>query len=447
MSNYHYPFYIEPSTGFLYSDGQGIFVGCSISWSHNRKRVSEYKVQYKMDNDNWTLLTTGTPSITLRNLRAGTLSVQVQAYNYLNKGSTIVSGNFAIAGKTAAPEDVQGLMMIPSTSSMARLFWDQCADLDVIVGGWVRVRHSPSTSNVTWATSTSIHADLPGSAKEAYCDLKGGTYLCKFIDSGGRESINASLVEFTKPDLDNLKTVNTQTEHPSFPGTKTQLAVDSGTNELRMAADGGTSGGNATFHTSGTYLFNNNPIDLGGIYSVRLQSTIKVRGYFPYNPFVDTFTNWDSLPSVDGDTPTGCDVKLYVRTTQVASPGTNDWTSWRLFHNAEFSARKYELKAECLTGGGLEQIAIQQLEVETMTPITSINGTGTSLTNGDLTVSLSTSFLAAPSIGISFSATQTGDFYTLSGTSTTSFSISIYNAGGTRQARAFQWTATGYGKA
>ena len=436
----------DPSTGFLYSDGQGIFVGCSISWSHNRKRVSEYRVQYKMDNDNWALLVTGTPSITLRNLRAGTLHVQVQAYNYLNRGSTIVSGTFAIAGKTAAPEDVQGLMMIPSTSSMARLFWNQCADLDVIVGGWVRVRHSPSTINVTWATATSIHADLPGSAKEAYCDLKGGTYLAKFIDSGGRESVNASLVEFTKPNLDNMQTVNTQTEHPSFPGTKTNLAVDSGTNELRMAADGGTSGGNATFHTSGTYLFQNNPIDLGGIHSVRLNSTVKVRGYFPYNAFVDTFADWDALTSVDGNTPTNCDVKLYIRTTQVASPGSSDWTTWRLFHNAEFSARKYELKAECSTGGSLEQIAIQELKVETLAPITTINGTGTTSTTGDLTISLSTAFLAAPSIGISFSASATGDFYTIPTTNATSFTISIYNASGTRQARAFQWTATGYGK-
>jgi len=432
---------------FLYSDGQGVFVGIDLSWKSPRTRVSEFRVQYKIDQDNWQLVTTASPSVTLRNMRAGVLYAQISTYNYLGKGSTIVAFSQSIAGKTAAPENVQDLMMIPSTSGLARLFWNQCADLDVIVGGWARVRWSPDTTNVTWATSTSIHADLPGSAKEAYVDLKAGTYLMKFIDSGGRESVSPSLVEFTKPDLDQLEAVNTQTEHPSFPGTKTDLTWDSGTSELRMALDGGTEGGNATFETSGTYLFNNNPIDLGGIYSVRLHSTIKVRGYFPYNPFVDTFSAWDDLTSVDGDTPQNCDVKLYVRTTQVASPGSNDWTTWRLFHNAELSARKYELKAECSTGGGLEQIAIQQLKVETLAAVRSEHNTGTSSSSGDLSVTFNNAFLGAPSIGISFSATATGDYYTLSSTSITGFNISIYNASGTRQARAFQWTATGYGKA
>ncbi len=431
---------------FLYQDGQGIFVGVVISWKHDRKRVTEYSVQYKIDNDNWTGISTGSPSVTIRNMRQGQLYIQIQALNYLGKGSTIVSYSQSLAGKTAAPEDVQGLMMIPSTSSMARLFWNECADLDVIVGGWVRVRHSPETSNVTWANATSIHADLPGSAKEAYCDLKGGTYLAKFIDSGGRESLGAALVEFTKPDLENLVTVNTQTENPSFPGTKTQLAVDSGTNELRMAPDGGTEGGNATFHTSGTYLFQNNPIDLGGVYSVRLNSTVKVRGYYPYNVFIDTFANWDDVASVDGNTPQSCDVKLYIRTTQLANPGSGDWTSWRLFHNAEFSARKYELKAECVTGHKLEQIAIQTLKVEALAAIRTINASGTTLTTGDLAITFSNVFLATPSVGIIFSASASGEYYKITGDTANGFSVSIYNSSDQRVARAFHWTATGYGK-
>ena len=431
---------------FLYSQGQGVFVGAHLSWDSNRARVTEYRVQYRIDDDNWTTVNTTAPSITIRQLRAGTIYVQVQAYNYLNRGSTIVTLNQSLAGKTAAPENVQGLMMIPSTSSLARLFWTQCADLDVIVGGWVRLRHSPDTSNVTWATSTSIHADLPGSAKEAYCDLKGGTYLAKFVDSGGRESVAPTLVEFTKPDLDDVQTVNTQTEHGTFPGTKTQLAVDSGTSELRMAADGGTEGGNATFHTTGTYLFQNNPIDLGDVYNVRLNSTLKVRSYFPYNPFVDTFTNWDNLASVDGSTPAAADVKLYLMTTQVASPSSSDWTSWRLFHNAEFSARKYELKAECETGGSLEQIAIQQLKVETLALSRTTSGSGTTSTSGDVTITFPNKFLGAPAVGITFSTSQSGDYYTIASTTTTAFTISIYNASAQRQARSFRWTATGYGK-
>ena len=143
----------------------------------------------------------------------------------------------------------------------------------MVVGGLVRLKHSPDLTGVSWANAVSIHSDLTGTAKEAYADLKQGTYLAKFVDSGGRTSVNAAYVEFTKPDLGNLFNVNTQTEESNFTGTKTNLTVSSG--ELVMAANG------SVLHTNGTYLFANNPIDLGDIFSIQLESFLKIRSFFP----------------------------------------------------------------------------------------------------------------------------------------------------------------------
>ena len=213
-----------------------------------------------------------------------------------------------------------------------------------------------------------------------------------------------------------------------------------------LAADGGSSGGNATLHTSGTYLFQNNPIDLGDIYAIRLDSTIRARAFFPYADTVDTWTDWDAIASVDGDAPANADIKLYVRTTQLASPSGSDWSSWRIFNNAQISARKYELKAEFSTGANLEQIAIDQLRVQPMMGKRTEVNSGTTSSSGDLTVTFANKFAATPAIGINFSATTSGDYYTLVSSSTTAFTISIYNANNQRQARAFSWTATGYGK-
>ena len=81
--------------------------------------------------------------------------------------------------------------MIP-VNGLARLSWNQAGDLDVRVGGVVRLRHSPDLTGVTWATSTSISDDVAGSATETYEDLKPGTYSIKFVDSGGRESLDAT---------------------------------------------------------------------------------------------------------------------------------------------------------------------------------------------------------------------------------------------------------------
>jgi len=193
----------------LYSDGQGVFVGCDISWQHDKQRVTEFLVTYRVDNDNWATITTGATSVTLRQggnfgaLRAGKLQIQVQALNYLGKSSGIAIHNVNLTGKTAAPGAVQNLTMIP-TNGLARLQWTQSTELDVVVGGLVRLRHSPLLSGVTWANSNSIHEDVTGTAKEAYVDLKEGTYSAKFIDSGGRQSVNATLVEFDEPDLEDL---------------------------------------------------------------------------------------------------------------------------------------------------------------------------------------------------------------------------------------------------
>ena len=428
---------------FLYSEGQGVFVGFDFDFQHDKKNVTEYKISWRMDDDNWQVITTATPAATMKNVRQGTIYIQVQALNYLGKGSQIATFEKLLDGKSAPPDDPTGFSMIP-TNGLARLSWTQSTDLDVTVGGLVRLRHSPAFSNVTWATSTSIHSDLTGTAKEAYATLKPGTYLIKFVDASGIESVGNAGLEFPEPELADMEMLTLQQEDTNFPGSKTQLTVTGA--ELMLAADGGSSGGNATLHTSGTYLFQNNPIDLGDIYSIRLDSTIRARAFFPYADTVDTWTDWDAIASVDGDAPANADIKLYVRTTQLASPSGSDWSSWRIFNNAQISARKYELKAEFSTGANLEQIAIDQLRVQPMMGKRTEVNSGTTSSSGDLTVTFANKFAATPAIGINFSATTSGDYYTLVSSSTTAFTISIYNANNQRQARAFSWTATGYGK-
>ena len=252
-----------------------MFVGALVSWEHDRVNISEFRVQYRVDDDNFETLITASPSITIRDIRAGRLQVQVQARNYLNRGSTITTETFTIEGKTAPPQLITDSSdanyidfdMIP-VNGQAKLTWRQSLDLDVRNGGHVRLRHSPNTSNVTWSNSTSISEEIAGSATEAYVDLKGGTYSMKFIDSGGRESQNFALIEYVKPELDSTEEVTalSATEDPTFPGTKTNLSVDSAEQELELAANGDV------LHTTGEYEFNGNPYTLSKVGSLRLES-------------------------------------------------------------------------------------------------------------------------------------------------------------------------------
>lgn len=443
---------------FLYSDGQGVFVGCDISWQHNKRRVTEFLVTYRVDNDNWATISTAATSVTLRQggnfgaLRAGRLQVQVQAINYLGKSSGIAIHNVNLAGKTAAPGQVQNLTMIP-TNGLARLQWTQSTELDVVVGGLVRLRHSPLLSGVTWANSNSIHEDVTGTAKEAYVDLKEGTYSAKFIDSGGRESVDATLVEFDEPDLEDLLDINTQTENNTFAGlpnpNTSNLEVVNG--ELVLKSNG------SVLHTSGTYYFANNPIDLTAVFSVKLKSEIKSRSFFPTAPTMNTLgldfdplaaintTGIAALTSFVGDTPENNNVQLYVRTTQ-QNPSNNVWSTWRPFNNAEFKARAYEFKAELTTNDNTAQLAVYGLKIISQMTRRTINGSGTTLTNADLTVNFANNFVSTPIIGVTFSAATTGEYYKITSSSSSSFSISIYDSNNSRIAKAFTFTAIGFGK-
>ena len=458
---------------FLYEEGSGVHVGASVSWNHDRVNVNEFRVQYRVDNDNWQAVETSSPSVTLRTLRAGRLYVQIQAKNSLGKGSQITASNFQLTGKTAAPGNVTGFSMIP-VNGQARLTWTQATDLDVRVGGYVRLRHSPDLSGVTWPNSTSISEQISGSATEAYADLKPGTYSAKFVDSGGRESLNAALIEFTKPDLESVEVVGAlgSTEDPSFTGTKTNLVVDTVNNELELGEtgseltaagdfdledgngllleDGSTyqlQGDNA-LHQSGTYVFNGgNTFTLSDVFSLRLDSTLRARSFFPYGERIDDEPDIDAVTDFDGTAPNTCDVELYIRTTQDDPAGSPTFTSWRRFNNAQFKARGYQVKAEFSTGGPQEQIAVDQLRVQAAMPRRSVTGSVTTSTSADVSVTYGTGnkFYVTPSVGIVFTTNATGDYYVISNSTATGFDVSVYNSSDTRIAKTVNWTATGYG--
>ena len=67
-------------------------------------------------------------------------------------------------------------------------------DLDVRIGGKIRVRHSASMVGATWETSVSIGEAMSGTSTVAVLPLKEGTYLFKAEDSSGILSVAAASI-------------------------------------------------------------------------------------------------------------------------------------------------------------------------------------------------------------------------------------------------------------
>ena len=104
------------------------------------------------------------------------------------------------------------------------------------------------------------------------------------------------------------------------------------------------------------------------------------------------------------------------------------------------------MKAEFTTKENNQQIAVDQLRIDSDMPSRTTRGTGTSSASADVSITYANKFAATPVIGITAFNMATGDYYTASNSSATGFDISFYNSGGTRVVRNFDWTATGYGK-
>jgi len=454
----------------LVEAGNRVTTEVEISWNNVPNAVS-YQASFKTVNSAsfQAVGSTRYNSITLLTDETGKFTFRVIGISSIGKRSAPTDITVNIAGNTAAPTAVQGLSMIP-VNGQAKLTWTQSTELDVRVGGYVLLRHSPLLTGVTWANSTSISEQIAGSATEAFADLKEGTYSAKFVDSGGRQSLTATLIEFTKPDLDNLETINTQTEDPSFTGTKTNLTVDTDLGELQLDGDGTETAsvglflaedgtkilleddsdlklqGNDALYTSGVYEFANNPIALSDVFSLQLESTLKTRSFFPYTSLLDDEADFDAITDFDGTTPQDADCKLYIRTTQDDPNASPTWTSWRQYNNAQFRARGYELKAELETTSSVAQISVEELRVTSNLPYRTVTNSVTTSASADVSVTYSNKFYATPGVGIQFTTQASGDYYVISNSSATGFDVSVYNSSDTRVARTVTWTATGYGK-
>ena len=561
-----------------------------ISW-RNVPDVTGYKVSYKTENNlrYFTIGDTPYNSLSFTSNESGLFTFRVSALSATGRQSPPAEISLNIAGLSAAPADVTGFSMIP-VNGQARLTWDQSTDLDVRVGGHVLLRHSPDKTGVSWANSTSVSKRIAGNATEAYADLKDGTYSIKFVDSGGRQSLNAALIEFDKPDLQNLERISTTTDHTGFTGSKHNVELNTGVSEVQLSESGEQAAGSGFFlletgdkllletgsgnefilegdlvyYTSGTYGLSANPVIYSDVFSVSLDATVKARSFIPSGVKIGSYPDFAAIPNFVGTVPEDSDVQLYIATVQtepvqqrstgtiagtwavgdvielvfsgtssslqdvtetytytvvsadisgdgansttygnieekladlvapisgnsaivdhtrplfntglniwvayrkgrpftltptitstagtytVATPtSTPEFSTWRLFNNAEFKARAWEVKAELSTTNPLNQLGLQEFEVRANMPIYSQTGTVTTSSSGNVSVTYANKFASTPQVSIAFTTQNSGDYYVVSNSAATGFDVSVYNASDIRQTVTVSWIATGYGK-
>ena len=458
-------------TEFLYQEGQTVHTGFDLSWSHSRLNVNEFEVKYRLDDDNFEQITTAAPSVTLRALRAGTLTVQIIAKNYLGKQSGTASATFTLLGKTAVPADVQNLSIEPISANSARLRWDQTVDLDVKVNGLVHVKHSNLTDgSATWPNSVDLIPAVAGNSTEAIVPLVEGEILVKFEDELGNKSTNATSVLMDFPDAVGRITVQTRREDqdtPPYQGTKTDcfysddldaLVID-GDDDLDDVTDVDAI---TSFDflgdilSSAEYQFSNT-LDLGAKYALDIKRRFVTRAFFP-NDTIDARTALiDTWNDFDGTEADAVNAKFYMRRTDDDPSGSPTYTGWQEIVAGTFVARAFQFKAELTSADIAQNILIDQLGYETsfqrreeISQLTA-SGTSTKSITFDNAFFVGTSALGnlnnfLPSIGITVQNLGNGERVNVSNVTGTGFDLDVLDSGGSNVDRHFTYTAVGFGR-
>jgi predicted phage tail protein len=459
-------------TEHLYQDGQSVLTAFELSWISPRTRVAGFQVEYRMDNDNWIKINTTSPSTRLTNLRNGRLYVQVRSVNSLNAISTAAIADFTLLGKTAVPGDVQNLTIEAINANSARLRWDQTVDLDVKVGGKVHIKHSNLTDGTaTWSNSVDLILAKAGSATEAIVPLVEGEILVKFEDDGGRQSTNETSVIVDFPDALGQYLIQSRRENldsPPFQGVKTDTFYSADVTGLVLQGAGlfdaivdfdlvPSLDFLGDVEPTGEYAFLSG-LDLEAVYALDLKRYFVTTGFFP-NDLIDSRTaNIDTWSDFDGGVIDRVNAKLYLRRTPDDPAALPTWSAWQEFVNGTFIGRGFEFKTE-LTSAAIDQnIAVNELGYEATFQRRQEQSAGPTASGaGTLTVTFDKAFFTGtttlggvntsrPSIGIVAQDMNSGDYFRVTNSTSTSFQVTFFDSSNTAVNRNFLWSAVGYGK-
>ncbi len=434
--------------------------------------ASEYQVQWRPLNGNWTTVNVPQTDYEILDTTAQTYEIRVYTLNGARTPSTSpASLNFAAIGKTAVPGNVQNLSFEAINANSGRLRWDQTVDIDVKVGGSVHIRHSNLTDgSASWSNSVDLIPAKSGSATEAIIPLVEGEVLVKFEDDGGRQSANETSIIIDLPDtLAPLTLINRREDQdaPPFQGTRTNVFYSDEFDALTL--DGSellddvldvdalvTFDVMGEVQSSGTYNFATT-VDFGNTFSIDFSRYFVTRGYFPSDLIdsrlgeVDTWSDWD------GGVIDSVNAVLELRSTTDNPSGTPTWGAWQPFVNGTFRGRGFQFRTTLTSSDIAENILVDELgylatvQRRTEQSVAAVSGTtntGVTFTHPFFTGTASIGGLNAylPSVGITAQNMQAGDYFQITGVTGTGFTISFFNSGGSAVTCNFTWSATVCGR-
>ena len=415
--------------------------------------VTQYLVNYKVENGNYVSQTVFSSDFELLDTVKATYTIQVFSYNALGEiSANPTETTFTAKGKTAIPGNVQNLTIEPISEQFVRLRFKQATAIDVLHGGRVYVRHSNQTgNNATFQSSQDIIEAVAGNATEVIAPALPGTYLLKFQDDGGRFSAVEAKTTLSLVNLLDSVVVETDredTDGTPFNGTKSNVVYDSSIGGLKLT--------DPTANATGTYDFVDT-LDLGNTFSLTLKRHFQGEGFYVGDQFDNRTDNIDTWTDFDGSVANEANAKIAVRTTTDDPSGSPTYTDFNDFANGTFRARGFQFRITLETSDTAQNMNLQQggytATMQSRTEQSSViaSGAGAKAVTFTSPFFVGTSALGnlnsfLPAVTISAQNMATGDYFELSSISGTGFTVHFKNSSNASIDRNFTYSAVGFGK-
>jgi len=416
--------------------------------------VDYYQVEYKLSTDtDYIIFGQGKGLIhrVLNVIDGLTYNVRVKAFNTLGASSTYTSGTRVIIGGLAPPADVTNFAC-NIIGGDAHLSWSPITDLDL---AYYTIRYSTLTTGAEWQNSVSLIEKVSRPATSCTVPARVGSYLIKAVDKSGNYSSLESTISTNIAAIGSYNAIVTQTESPTFSGTKTNVVVVDNSlrldsSELFDSAIGTFDSASTTLfdagvtkydlYSTGNYLFTS-PVDLGASYTSRVTANITQGSDNIDNLFDDATGLFDDAASnFDGDTPANCSAFLQIAT----STDNITYTAFRNFVIGDYTARYLKFKIILNSTDLASTPVISALSISVDMPDRILSGNTIVSGTGTYTVTFTQPFYSANyAVGLSANL-STGDYYSVANKTINGFDIAFKNSAGSGISKQFDYMAKGY---
>jgi hypothetical protein len=202
-------------------------------------------------------------------------------------------------------------------------------------------------------------------------------------------------------------------------------------------------------HSTGYYYFTDQSLDLGALYTSRVTGFISSTGVAVKDLFDIATGYFDSTSGLfDGTDISDTNAVLEVRITQDDPTGSPTWSGWVPFFIGDYFARGLEFRVKLTSSNTSHNVQIDELTVTVDMPdqikrnagVTSSSGTN----NGTEVITYTTPYKIIPTVGITLQNANTGDYWTISSSTASGFTVTFYNSSATATQKTFNWISSGY---